>query len=572
MPANILVLDCDSSAGLECVQAFGRMGAVVEARASRQCAAFRSKYATVAALHPANCEELAEWISRRHQEQGYDLIVPATERSLLSFLTQSISSSALRRAVLGPAESLRTALDKEQTRQFAAALGVLTPQNRMVTAESEPPGAFPVVLKPVHSRRAHATGVEAYAVTIVRDSAEWLHAMRVTYATIPVQEQQYVAGTGIGVEMLFEHGEPRWHFVHRRLHEVPLTGGASSYRESLAPTPEFIEPAKRLLQGLRWHGVAMVEFKRTPTGEMYLMEINPRLWGSLALGIDAGINFPAGLLALSIGSPLPPQPKYRVSYRTRNVATDVYWMRANFLADHSDPLLLTRPRVASILEYLRPLAGTESWDFFDIHDLGVLRRVLAETASELSTTARMRLQSKTRGYLGSRLHYLFRQKAAARKLRRSPAPKLLFLCYGNICRSPLAGMLAQAQIPHATVSSAGFHAREGRVSPNFMHPIAARLGTSLTQHRSQRVTKAMVRDADAIFIMDRRNFADMRQEFPEALYKTMFLGAFAPSPHVELKDPYGLPSEQAAAIGDELGQCMHNLAGWLRSPKASRSR
>jgi len=49
----------------------------------------------------------------------------------------------------------------------------------------------------------------------------------------------------------------------------------------------------RLLSRLKWNGVAMVEFKKViEEGDYRLMEINPRLWGSLDLSIAAGIDFP----------------------------------------------------------------------------------------------------------------------------------------------------------------------------------------------------------------------------------------------------------------------------------------
>jgi predicted ATP-grasp superfamily ATP-dependent carboligase len=115
----------------------------------------------------------------------------------------------------------------------------------------------------------------------------------------------------------------------------------------------------------------MVEFKLDRDGEVWLMEINPRLWGSLALSIDAGVNFPLGLLRLATGQDPGKQPDYLCPYYTRDLQNDLVWMKDNLLADHSDRLLLTRRRIASMFEYLRPLIGRESWDHFDLADLKV---------------------------------------------------------------------------------------------------------------------------------------------------------------------------------------------------------
>ena len=63
-----------------------------------------------------------------------------------------------------------------------------------------------------------------------------------------------------------------------------MTGGASSYRESVALDARLLEDSVRLLQALRWTGLAMVEFKVGADG-YHLMEINGRVWGSLPLAV-----------------------------------------------------------------------------------------------------------------------------------------------------------------------------------------------------------------------------------------------------------------------------------------------
>ena len=61
----------------------------------------------------------------------------------------------------------------------------------------------------------------------------------------------------------------------------------------------------------------MVEFRVAPDGKFRLMEINPRLWGSLALSIDAGVDFPALLAQLATGHRPAPVLKYALGVRSR---------------------------------------------------------------------------------------------------------------------------------------------------------------------------------------------------------------------------------------------------------------
>ena len=567
MTRKVLVLDSEWAAGLETIQSLGRKGATIHAAANNPCVAFHSRYVSERKLQPSSVDELAAWISLQHFEQAYDLIVPSTERSLMAFLTPHMSAEARSRAVLSADDSIRVALDKEKTRQFAAELGLRSPHTRLVTQSSPKPAQFPVVLKPIHSKRASGTEVKHYSVTMARCLEDWDSALRDVYSQVDVQEQEYVFGRGIGVEMLFEHGEPRWHFVHERLHEVPLTGGGSSYRQAIDAATYLIEPAERLLRALRWHGVAMVEFKLTAAGEVFLVEINPRFWGSLALGIDAGVDFPAGLLSIGAGEPLPPQPVYRVGQRTRNIANDIFWMKCNLVADHSDKLLLTRPRMQSLLEYGRPLLGQESWDFFDARDIGITVRIVWDVLAKMATKAFGAMD----GYF-DRWYLSIAQKSVLRRLGRMHKRSILFLCYGNICRSPLAEALAKIHMPEIEVASAGFHEREARPSPDFMHSVAAQAGTDLSEHRSQRVVQSMVNNADVVVVMDRGNYKQLKEQFPEAIEKTVFLGMFAKPSRLEIEDPYNLPLADGRRIGGTIRESVMAMAHWMQSGARSAGR
>ena len=54
---------------------------------------------------------------------------------------------------------------------------------------------------------------------------------------------------------------------------------------------------KQILDSINWHGFAMVEFKVNPkSGQVWFIEVNPRLWGSFPMAVNAGVEFP--LLAL----------------------------------------------------------------------------------------------------------------------------------------------------------------------------------------------------------------------------------------------------------------------------------
>jgi predicted ATP-grasp superfamily ATP-dependent carboligase len=107
-------------------------------------------------------------------------------------------------------------------------------------------------------------------------------------------------------------------FGHRRIREKPPSGGVSVLSESTNPPAALIDVSAALLQALGWDGIAMVEFKLDhESGRHVLMEINGRLWGSLQLAIDAGVDFPGLLVSLALGERPEPQASYRIGVRTR---------------------------------------------------------------------------------------------------------------------------------------------------------------------------------------------------------------------------------------------------------------
>jgi len=560
MRLKALVLDADSAAGLETVQSLGRLGCVVDT------ASLRPEYHRHRSRFIASQFELAESADGGIQElirlfhaNQYDLVVATTEVALLTMLSPDIPDAMYQRAVLPAQSNVHTALDKQAVWDLARRIGVRVPSGDLVSVASQPPESFPVVLKPVFSKMNVSGVVREFHVTIASDLEQWHAALASTYQGIPVQQQQYVTGKGLGVEMLFEHGAPRWAFLHERVHELPLTGGGSSYRVSVALRDNLVESATRLLSALDWHGVAMVEFKITPQGDACLMEINPRLWGSLALAIDCGVNFPAALLCLSTGRPVPPQPKYRVGYYTRNVARDVEWFKRNLKADRADPLLLTAPIASSALEWLRPLAGKESWDFFCWSDPGVIwGEVNSVVGGHLRRAAGAVMRRVRRQYLRH-----VDQPRILRTLRGRPIDRMLILCHGNICRSPFAAAMAARQFPSASITSAGFYPKTARPSPDFVLDSARQLGIDLSQHRSQCVDAQMIEDAQLILIMDLRNYESLKKSFPWALKKTLFLGMLLANPQLEIEDPYDDP-DSMPTVQSQLAGALAELGRLLR--------
>lgn len=153
---------------------------------------------------------------------------------------------------------------------------------------------YPIVLKPCTKTTLTPRGALTIKARYARSAAE------LTEQYTPFAEtgfewlvQEYIPGdSGCGVGVLCENGRTLASFAFKRLHEYPVSGGASTLRVGIEH-PEMVGAAQRLMKALEWNGVAMVEFKIDDRdGRPKLIEVNGRFWGSLALAIHSGVDFP----------------------------------------------------------------------------------------------------------------------------------------------------------------------------------------------------------------------------------------------------------------------------------------
>lgn len=121
-------------------------------------------------------------------------------------------------------------------------------------------------------------------------------------------------------------------------------------------------------------------------------------------------------------------------------------------------------------------------------------------------------------------------------------PRVLFLCHGNVCRSPLAERYARKcdETGAARYDSAGFVAEDGRTSPTQAVDVAGQYGVDLTTHRSTRVTETQLAESDLVVVMDVRNLRRLRREYPDRSPHPYFLRAFDDDDDaVSVADPHG---------------------------------
>ncbi len=556
MTGRVLVLGSDTRAFLAVVRSLGRFGLEVDVGwCPWNSPSLRSRYVRKIQTLPPYRDDDGGWMSPIVDllaRERYDLVIGCNDGCLLPLQRHRGEIEPAGRIDLLPDEVFEICFDKEKTYELARRLNVAVPRQCVIRsqAEVEALGAewgYPLVLKPRASVSLRDPSSKQY-VAKVWAPADIGAALRGFDLARGVPVQENFNGKGIGVEVLAKGGEVLTAFEHERIHE-PLAGGGSSYRRSVALTPELLEASRSLMRALGYTGVAMIEFKQNrETGAWALMEINSRFWGSLPLSIAAGIDFPRYLYEMICTGRTEFPRTYREGLYARNWLMDLYWLKANLKADRSNPALMTVPLRDVAAEIFHLALLRERSDTLVLDDPAPAFREMRQLAGEW-WTAKARRMPLVRARMRRRA-----ERAIAQ------ARRVLFLCRGNICRSPFAERaLRLAAGESVEYVSAGSYPIAGRRSPDAAIEAAGRLGVDLGSHRSRVLDGDLAASADVILIFDREQQSNLEAWHPEALAKTHYLGALDPAGRLELEDPYGSGVDGFAA-------CYRRVQELLRLP------
>lgn len=375
-----IVLDGNENQAVSAVRSLARAGFDVTVGSSeRWSKAGWSRHARGSFRYPSPRDSGDAFVARIVAELrrgGPAVMMPMTERTTLplSAAREAIAAAGGRMA-LAPHAVIRKAFDKGCMTALATSLGVAVPGTWELPDDARAQALadrlpYPVVLKPRASEEVGADGAvrSTGAPVYAKSPVEFLAAHRVLRrrcSTVLVQE--FVEGTGAGYFALMMNGEPRAEFAHRRLRDVRPTGSGSALRESVVPDPRVREAALAILRALPWHGVAMVEFRVRPDGTPVFLEVNGRFWNSLALAVNAGVDFPAALAALARDGDVAPLPPARQGVRCRWLLGDARHLAAVWRgAPAGFPGAFPR-RLPTTLAFLTPRPGT--WhDNFTLDD------------------------------------------------------------------------------------------------------------------------------------------------------------------------------------------------------------
>ncbi len=174
-------------------------------------------------------------------------------------------------------------------------------------------------------------------------------------------------------------------------------------------------------------------------------------------------------------------------------------------------------------------------------------------------------------HLPDRLLHRRRRRRAVRMLQEMPSPdSVLFICVGNICRSPYAERALRRALPpeareRITLRSAGLEGWD-HPSPSEARVEAERRGVDLTDHRSRALTYDLVDSTDLFLVTAAHQARTLERSHGISPERIVHLGDLDPEPvrTRTIVDPWGKDAECFRQSYDRIDRCLEHLVQLLR--------
>lgn len=424
--------------------------------------------------------------------------------------------------------------------KIAKELGIPVPDSVLISSyvqfqELKSQLKFPIIARPIYSRLIKDDRILGFSVKKIKNLNDLENFVREKINTTPLMLQEVLVGQGAGYNFLSTDGNVLKSYAHERINEE-WGGGQSTLRKSI-PVDHYNLNfcSKRLVNAIRWSGIAMIEYKICD-GKPYLIEINGRPWGSLEVGMKAGIDLPSLMANEFLESNLASASSSNVYYKevfVRNLYNELIWiLRAKSLQKFIKWLFSLRVHYRRNYFVEDSLLSDFKFRFFFITD--DLKKILKKKFV--------------------RKRKLFSHLSVLNGADLKVAKSIAFLCKGNINRSAFAAAYFNKYYgTDLNVRSYGTHNEISRMCSREALSVAAEFGVDLTHHLSDVISPDSFAQIDKLIIMDEENLRDLFKL--NMMYKNKIC-KLAKSP---IADPYGKEVEEFRKCFSEIKDSIDKL-------------
>ena len=271
------------------------------------------------------------------EKYHYDIVVPLNDDVAILLSKNKTELSALTSPIVEDWDRLQFACDKLRTMQVCMDNGIPCPKtftSLEVFLASESEIAYPLVVKP----RTGQAAVGFHISESKEDIIEYYYKAELKYGPMLIQE--YIPQTELQYkcEMYVDrNGVLKASCVFAKNRWYPVDGGSSTLNTTIN-RPDIEETCKKLLEKIGWRGYADIDLIQDPRdGIAKVMEINPRITGSVKICYAAGVNFSKLILQDFEGKEVEEAFNINYGVQLRYMHTDILWFLKSKDRFHCNP-------------------------------------------------------------------------------------------------------------------------------------------------------------------------------------------------------------------------------------------
>ena len=221
---------------------------------------------------------------------NFDIIVPVSGSAVKFASTLSLNS-----ILLSPEELVDQLLNKENLGRIVADYGIHYPKTSIFNVQNTQNSDYPFIVKTADETQEKIETIYIYNQADLLNHHKELSSLH--SRGVNLIKQQLIRGEARGFFAICKEGEIICEFMHQRVRQIPHTGGSSTAAKSINDEKLALS-CRYFLNHIKWSGPIMFEFLyNSMDGQYYLIEINPKFWGSLDLAHQSGVDFGAALIS-----------------------------------------------------------------------------------------------------------------------------------------------------------------------------------------------------------------------------------------------------------------------------------
>jgi predicted ATP-grasp superfamily ATP-dependent carboligase len=373
---DVLVLDARLRQSLATVRSLGSRGirvAVLESDTGYGIPAFSSRWCRYRFACPAEegSQAYFDYLAQVLEATGARVVIASSDGTIELLRRHREQLEPRVALALAGEPALGIAIDKEQTLNIAARLGLSVPRGVPVSQAREARAALrevglPAVVKPTRSWASNEYCASRLASRLVMTPGEAARAIdELTRFGGKVLVQQVVPGRCEAIAFFYARREILARFAYWARRADPPLGGTDVMAQSIAVPADTGDLAEHLIREIGLEGYALVEFRRDRSGRPYLMEINSRLTAGISHAVHAGIDFPYMLYRWAAGESIDAVQSYAPGKWMRYLSGDIATTAAS-IQQRGRPGV--NPPARAMLEFITAFFVPAHYDYLDRRD------------------------------------------------------------------------------------------------------------------------------------------------------------------------------------------------------------